>query len=510
MDLDAFLEIAPRLNETARGERMAKACAYYRGRQYKGRAFDADGYYARAGALKPGKSPAWSQREIPAVYNVVGIVARRLTRWALAGDNWCRLEIPDDPEAEDFLSKTATSARLQDVVIEGRNFAGGEGTGVVSLAWADGLPRLEAHDPACCWPLAWVDEEGGKLAAIAEVYEVEDPFAGRSAKKLLECRYWDAELELVRRRYPDPNTESGFVWREIRRAEHKLGFCPVVWWRNNHVHGCIDGEPDVPDEGRGLADEINELLCAGGITTKRNAEDTLVVKEHPSLNPGDVKKGSFNAIFARGGAEYLTQNGESARICLEYGEKRADQLFHAVGVVMVSLDVLGKATTGEALKKIFFDQTVTTQGIRTWTATHAIVPLARMLLESARVLLGRGEQLAIAPRVETKDGITTVTQRTPGPGRGDHIEVVWPDPFPATTADKQQGVTTAVNGVTGNVMSLDTALATMRDAGIPILDVEAEKRAIEEQKAANAALQAKSLGMGEEPDADDPGKSAAE
>jgi hypothetical protein len=68
------------------------------------------------------------------------------------------------------------------------------------------------------------------------------------------------------------------------------------------------------------------------------------------LNHGTVRKSATNALFSRGGAEYLSQDGASATVCETLAEKRAQRIYRASGVVIMSPEDVGKITSGEVIK----------------------------------------------------------------------------------------------------------------------------------------------------------------
>lgn len=498
VNLEAFLKQVDELPKTLRYERLERLMRYYEGTQYEARELDAAGY--RKGS--PGvygsmaRTPSWSERDPGAVWNLVGETVHELTDWTLAGDSWCQLVVADDDEAEDWLTTVTEEANLRDVVAQARSLGGATGTAAVSFSVRNGELSFDAHCSLEMWPLAWANTHSHRLAAVAKIYRGENPFAMDENDLPLVCRYWDTEREAIYER--ERQKDGSWVWREVESVAHGLGFCPVFWHpqlaRSGAHEGCPDGEKDL-----GEVDEANELLCAAGCTTRRNSDDTLVVKEDPALNPGQVRKGAYNVIFARGGAEYLSQTGESARICVDLAKLRAEHVYRRRGVVFVDHDMLGKATTGELLKRLY-QRTLKTAGrLRPDYARGLIVPLCKGLLEAGRVLARRGLTINVAPRVleDAELGVQRIEQRTPG--RSGFVTCVWPDAFQPTTADKQSAVGSA-STATGQqqVMSRQTAVAWLKSCGLPIASVERELSLIDADQTARAEQSAAALGLGPE------------
>jgi hypothetical protein len=496
--LARFLADADRLKETVRFQTLDRLDRYAQGTQYEHRELDASGYRKASPGVYGSqvRTPPWDQRDPGAVWNVIEEIVEELTNWTVSGNSWCNLKIADDPEAEDWLGEVVKLANMSDVVAEARSYGGQQGAAIVSFAFRDGECFLEAHSPKNCWVLSWRDRLRHRPSAVVSVYQGENQLARSERDLPLVARYWDEQVEALYQRTWNEQ-KQGWVWEEIDTVTHGFGFCPVYWHPQRTRNGSHEGRPDggdITDE----CDDINILCAAASLTTVRNAEDTLVVKESPQNNPGHVRKGGHNVIFATGGAEYLTQSGESASICETLAEKRAQRLYRKAGVVMADLETLGKATTGEALKRLF-QRTITTAGkLRNNYAKGLIVPLCQGLLAAARLLLGRGMALSVPPRVVKREehGDMEIHQRTPG--RSSFVVCEWPDPFPATITDLKAMIDAAVAG-TGQkqVLSRRSAVTWLKMSSLPVSNLEEELQQIEEDSEAAAKTQAKALGLGQ-------------
>lgn len=501
--LPAFLDLAKndRLKDTLRAQRLGKLEAYWRGAQYEERSLDASGYRKHTPGVygSAARTPGWNERDPGAVWNLRGEIVQEITDWTLGGDAWCRLTVEDDEAAEDWLTTVTAQANLGDVMVKARNFGGAMGIAVVSFAVRNGRYRFEAHNPRLCWPLAWRDPHEHRPSLVVKVYPGDNPLATRPGDLPLFARIWSETDELLLRRDKAPEgSQERWVWTELERVQHGLGFCPVYW----HPQ-CGDGGHEGDHDGEGTAgeiDEVNELFAAAGATTKRNADDTLVIKEDPALNPGNVRKGGFNTIFARNGAEYLSQKGESATICMQVAEKRAQHVYRQSGVAMVDIETLRGVTSGEALRRIFQRTLKTAATLRRDYAKSLIVPLCQGVLASARILLSRGFALDVPPRTTPGEGHEVMVEPRV-PGKSSYVQCAWPDPFPPTMADLQ-AMLTAASGATGGkqVMARRTAVAWLASSPLPITNVEAELEAIEEDEEASAERQQTMLGLGEPPE----------
>lgn len=503
MKLEEFLrEHASSLDKTERYQRLARWGAYMRGMQYAGRRLDIHGYLKGSPGVFPFSSrvPGWGERDIPCVWNLWDEIVKNLTAWSVGGDNWCRLEVAEDEAAEDWLGVVATTGDLGDIIARARNWGGGVGTAVVAFSVRNGVFHFEALNPTTCWPLEWADEVMHRPAAVARVYEGEAQFAKSASERPLLCRYWDAKsetspgVEQLWERYRTPIGE--WKWRKTAEVVHGLPFCPVYWHPNGEPEGRHDGDPDLCG-AEGEVDEANELFAAAGITTKRNADDTLVVHTDPSDKPaGRIRKGGFNVIYSKGGADYLSQDGASATICVDLAERRARHCYQKAGLDRIDIETLSRATSGETLKRLFHKTVATAATTRTSYARGLITPICRDVLEASRIILSRRTgKFMYPPRILPGADPKMTGIRTPG--RSSFVECVWPTPFPPTQDDKQKAVTSASAGVTGGVLSKRTALVMQEQAGVPIGNVDQELAAIEED--ANAAAEKAQAMMGLEP-----------
>jgi hypothetical protein len=496
-DFLALALLPEKLAATLRHRRLVMRERYWRGTQYEDRPLDIQGYRKASRVYGSGvRTPPWEERDPGAVWNLRGEVVSEITDWTLAGDSWCRLTVADDEAAEDWLGAVAGLTNMSDVLAQARDYGGAMGTAVVSFLWREGRCSLEAHNPRLCWPLAWRDAQEHRPAAVAMVFRGEDPFAGSDDEQPLFARIWTETDESLHERVKNPDgSEKPWRWEEVERVAHSFGFCPVYWYPQHAVSGSHEGTPDGA-ETEGEIDEANMLFAAAGVTTMRNADDTLVIREDPALNPGNVRKGAFNTIFARGGAEILSQKGESATICMTIAEKRAQHVYRQSGVVMVDVETLKGAVSGESLRRIFQRTLKTAATGRRGYAKGLIVPLAQGLLASARILLARGLALDVPPRVTSEEVLGAVKVEPRIPGKSSFVECVWPDAFPPGITD-QKAMIDAAGAATGGkqVMSRATAVAWLAASAIPITSVQEELEAIEADEEAAAERQQTAFGL---------------
>ncbi len=494
MDLNEFLDQAKDLPRTVRYQRLARLGAYFRGTQYADRPLDISGFRKDLPNV-PGsytRSPPMSERDPGATWNLVAEVVEETTAWSVGGTSWCAIDVPGDEATEMWLHAVCDQSDLPDVVADARDQGGAQGTSIVSVGVLDGEIRLETHEPEVTWCLEWANEATHTPAVVAKVYETDDLFRLSGDPPTLVARVWTTTEELWLKR--SKNLSGEWVWTQTAKASHGLGFCPVVWFPQFARKGAHDGVPDLEEPVLELVDGANYLFGAAQATTCRNADDTLVIHEDPALSQ-KVFKGAMRAIWSRGGAEYLSQNGESARVCIELGEKRSKQVYRRAKVVMPSTEDLAKATTGEALKRLFQPQLKRAGVVRRAYQKGLILPLLRMLLRLGQQLRGG---IVLPPR-ERRDealGVTVFERPVLPPKPADHICCHWPDPFPPSVADQAAGVTLAVAATAGKqVLSKETAVRVLSGLGLPISSVDEELERIEEDAEHAADIAAKTMGL---------------
>lgn len=491
MDLATFLEKAPKLNETARFKHLEKNRKYYEGTQYADRPLDASGY-SKGQGIKGTMAPAsWERRDPGAVWNLRREVVEELTSWSLGGELFCHLTIPDDVAANAWLAKAIQQMGLANACVDARNIGGSQGTAIVSFAIRNGEICIETHEPVSTWVLEWADRVSYRPRVVAKVFCEDDPFARHGDEPTLVVRLWTDREESYHRRVK--NTIGEWIWVAGDSVTHGLGFCPVYWMPQSPKDGEIDGDHDGEHTAEAI-DDANYQLAAASCTTRRNAEDTLVVKEDPSLKPTTVYKGAMGAIFARGGAEYLSQDGTSARICIEVAEKRAQHVLRASRVVIPTSEELGRATTGEMLKRLYAPMLQRCAMLREQYEKRLIVPLLKGILAAARKL-PRGS-IVLPPDVDADADLGATVITPVMPGKSSNIVVTWPQQFQPTAADRRDTIQAAVQGTGAKpVLSLRTAVAMLQSSGVPIEDVEAELDRLEEDGEKAAEQSAKALGL---------------
>lgn len=512
------------LHETGRYQRLAGWAAYYDGRQFEGRTFDEHGCYPGSMGLAGGPEgfAGWQHRRVRSVNNLALDIVEQLTQWSVVGTSWCSLRTPGDEAATEWLEGIAKESYFQHATAEVVATAGGCGSAVVSGSWRQDRVAWEVHRPEQCWPLSWVEPRDLVPLEVVKVFRQPDPYApARARPQRPEEGPWTLRYWSGRGPAGEPGIEAYYLaYRDTKgfwvidpqgpAVAHGSERCPVFWVPRGTTREerGFDGEPFFAG-AEGLIDASNELEQAGDNTSKRNADDTIVVKDKAENAPKVLRKGSLGAIFAPGGAEYLSQKGDSAKVLYELGERREAQAYRQAHVIKVDVETLSRQTTGESLKRLYFTMLNEADDVRTWAERYFVRPATEWMLAMSRDMAARGVPVSMPPVEDDADpgeggkpGKPVVRARKPG--SSSYVVVTWPQAFPPTIDDLKTA-SEAVKNATGGtqIISRETGIATMVRAGASVeggVEAEVERlRAEADEKAENTA---KGIGLATKAEAD--------
>lgn len=512
-----------RLNELCSGARfqvLDKLDQYADCRQYDRLQFNWDGqrlgYGAEAAVVWPGYVQL-DQRRPSVRYNLGKLIITRLTAMAMGEESWPEVTVPGDEDAEDYVKALATESRLQERIQEARNKGGASGTACVSFSFVDGVPRVKAHEAKHMHPLRWADKDESVLGSVLKAYRYPRTVfvdGKPTVKDFYFARYWDEQIETVWDPIPAEMAQAGTWAIGVRSysVRHGYGECPVYWTQNLPDSEREDGISDI-DGLEGTFDKINHLLSATTKGTIANVDPTLIIKDDPQKNPGSLQKGSGQAIFSKGGAEYLELRGESVKTATTLANELVRYCLNTAGVVIGDPEKMGgKAQSSVALKMLYLPMCNQSDLLRVQYGS-LIIKVLRGMLRAAR-LIG---SLEPGPAVTTEDGLRIqqkpvvilpprvemvdkpgapgeqstseeqITERTPG--ESDRLDLKWPPYFQPTMLDVQAMVD-AVSKAKGVTISQRTAVKYtapvfgVADVDQELAELAAERAmAIEEQGA---------------------------
>ncbi len=518
-----------RLSEVATSGRLFELDrleAYYRGTQDSGKMYDWDGQlmgYGGEADIKPGWYVPMKRRRPAARYDMGRLIVSRLTAMVFGEGRFPELSVEGDEDAEDYCKALVNASRLPARMVEARNLGGAIGTACMSFAFKRGNPRVEVHNAKTITVLSWADEDERVVKAVLKAYayprQVFDPASGKLKRvNYYYARYWDQEREIVWKPIPQ-SVAATQRWQAYpsKSVTHNFGFCPFYWVQNI-------AESDQPDGGsdyEGLTenfDQINQLLSAKVRGVKANCDPTLVVKMDPAMNDGSsVRKGSDNAIFSPGGADYLTLDSGAMKAAADTMEKLRAYSLDVAGVVLADADkISGAAQSAQAMRILYAPMLAKCDLLREQYGTFGLKRIILGMLEAARKLKGEvvideatGETLANAinlpPRVMAQesadaegDAVKAMVERTPG--ASSDLSLNWSPYFQPTWGDIKQA-TDAVLAANGGkaTISLKTGIAALADMyGVTDVDEEEHSLQREADEAVRRAQESMMLG-GPEP-----------
>jgi len=458
--------------------------------------------YGGEADIKPGWYVPMKRRRPSARYDMGRLIVSRLTAMVFGEGRFPELTVDGDEEAEDYVKALVEASRLPARIVEARNLGGAVGTACMSFAFKRGNPRVEVHNAKTITVLSWADEDERVCKAVLKAYayprEVFDPSSGKIKRvNYYYARYWDEKREIVWKPIPHSVAQTQ-RWQAYpsTSVEHNFDFCPFYWIQNIAESDQADGASDYEGLTENF-DQINQLLSAKVRGVKANCDPTLVVRMDPSMNDGSsVRKGSDNAIFAPGGADYLTLDAGAMAAAAQTMEKLRQYSSDVAGVVLADVEeVSGTAQSAQAMRIIYAPMLAKCDLLREQYGTFGLKRIILGMLEAARKLKEEvvvdpqtGETIANAihlpPKVvETEDpedpAHTTHEKKERVPGESSDLTLNWAPYFQPTWGDIKQA-TEAVLQANGNkaTISQKTGISSVADM-YGITDVEEELRLIE-------------------------------
>jgi hypothetical protein len=483
---------------------------YAEGRQHEALQYNWDGTrqgYAGEADIKPGWYVPLKHRRPNVRFNLGKLIVGRLTAMALGEESWPQINVSGDEDAEDYVQALATEAKLQQRLQEARSKGGAAGTAVLSFAFVDGMPRVKSHEAKHMFPLRWADRDEHVLGAVLKVYAYTRTVWVDSApkeKRFYFARYWDERTETVWDPIPQELAQTNaWSWKvPSRTIVHDYGECPVYWCQNLEDGDREDGISDI-DQLPDTFDRINHLLSATTKGTIANVDPTLVIKDDPGKNQGVVHKGEGQAIFSKGGADYLELKGESVKTAKELARELTQFCLETAGVVIGDPEKMGaKAQSSLTLKMLYLPMCNQCDLLRVQYG-GLITAVLRGMLRAARKIEGTepgpvvvtedGYRLqhkpvvVLPPRIEVEgEGDEKIEKEVPrSPGTSERIELKWPQYFPPALPDIKLAVD-AATAAQGRTISRKTGVAFTApmfgvvdiDEELALIDVEREAQAL--------------------------------
>lgn len=524
------------LCQSQRCTELDRLDSYATGKQYDNLKYDWNGSYMQyqdAADIAPGWYVPLKMRRPSMRLEIPRLVVSRFSAMLLGEDRFPQISVEGDEKAEDYVNALAEEARLRIKLQEARDKGGASGTAVMSFAFLDGKPRLQVHRSKHMHVLRWADRYDLRPAVVLKCYKYKKRvFEGGKSKEVPHyyMRLWTEDAEIVWDPVTEEMAKSGRWVDGVQSypVVHDYGECPVYWIQNLPDSDSEDGLSDFA----GMLDNYDEIdrlysaMCKG---TVANVDPTLVVHEDPGNNDGSLKKGSENAIFAKGGAEYLELSGTSIQTARELVRAMMQYCLDVSGVVMGDPDkISGAAKSAAAMRLLYQPMINQCDKLRAQYGQQGIVPMLLGMLRAAKrigsaqpgpiIVTSDGRRVQhkpvviLEPRTEVEysddaaaPGGKKKTVRTVerDPGKSERITLKWPPYFQPTQQDvaAQVGASVQARGV---LISPKTATKSVQNM-FAIGDVEQELIDIEVQKQLDAERYPGPEQFGDEPGAKPPG-----
>lgn len=486
--------------------------SYFRCKQYEGLRYDWDGRYRGYGGdadISPGWYVPLKRRRPSTRRNLPKLIVKRFTNMVFGEERWPQLIVEGDENAQDYVRALSEAAGMKGAMQLLREKGGAQGTAVASFAFVSGRPRVTVHNAKHITVLQWADRSDLRPAQVLEAYSYpRTVYAvdGRSREvTFYAARYWDENVEVVWDPIPDELARNGTWSTAVKsyQVAHGFGFCPVYWTQNLPDADATDGLSDYDGEEDNF-DEINRLKSATVKGTVANVDPTLVIKEDPATNNGLVRKGSENAIYSRGGAEYLELRGDAIKTAEALLKMMGRDVLDAVGCVLGDPDKMSaQAVSGEALRIVYMAMLAQADILREQYGRKMLVVMLRDMLRAAKAIASRpgqvvrtedGQRLELVPSVQLSKRVVDGSLVDRNPGTSDEITLNWGPYFPATWQDHKTAVeaTTMATGKK-SLITRRTGIEAMAPI-FGIADVDAEEEELDAQAVEDAAMMQAAFG----------------
>lgn len=381
-----------------------------------------------------------------------------------------------------------------------------------------------------------------------------------ATKAKLYRRVIDAQRDVTMLPADARTDDAEIKWVEdtTQTFEHKLGFCPVVWYA--HMRGCvsideIDGraihalslseieghdlalsmrhraavyggdptlcefgvEPGYNPAATGRAPGLPATPAGGKMTsTNQPTGQYLPAQTGPARKKGISQTWQYEDDKAR--AEYLVLPPDAVKVLDEDAHDLRQKIAEALAVVFMDPENVKFAATvsGKALETLRERQLNRCDQIRDDFGDGFLVPVTCMLLRIVRVTVRSGAALRLAGAAKVAELLQRFeTEGAPAVAEGAPAVVHWTDPnitlrwgdyFKPDAADEQQIITGVVAARTAKIITRRTAVEKIQrifnieniDQAVDTLEAEAD-----EHGSLESAVKAMASPKGEDEDEDE-------
>jgi hypothetical protein len=361
----------------------------------------------------------------------------------------------ENADAAEGLERIAKDCYLNEVMIDAAT-RGSVGSAAVLLRVLKNRLFFSVMNTQFLTPV-WQDDAPDTLAKVIELYKTKGralkalgyPIADDdAAKDFWFRREWDAIAEA----WFDPmpvskeNDPQKMVVDTKRTVSHKLGFVPIVWMKNLPGGDDIDGKCTFA-KAIDTNIEIDYLLSQGGRALKYQSDPTLMIKEPATGQGGSLVKGAGNAITvgADGDAKLLEMSGDGTNALLEYVRLARQVALESIHGNKADADKIAAAQSGRAMELMNQALIWLADKLRISYGEKGLLQLYRMIAKaSQKAQLVDSEGQKIPPIATDKP-----------------FALKWPAWYSPTWSDKLNEANALTALTQGNMLSKETATASL-------------------------------------------------
>lgn len=390
-----------------------------------------------------------------------------------------------------LLAGLVREAKLNRVMREATRRALSLGTAAVAWKIIDGTFSAESWDPKFCQP-AFIPGRFPLLSSIDYRFKFTREVDGQAktfiARQLVDASRWVVwqPVEEIAGREPE--------WGASESVEHKLGFCPVVWFIVGERCGEFDGTsiyaPLLP-----LFDDLNYTSSQQARALYQNLDPQLVIKGVSESDVEVLKKGSNTWPLPKDADAHLLESNGSF---VTMAEKRIDALkkwcLDACAVILNDPERVSGGQSGSALSLLLNPMVVASDDLKEEVGDAGFVQVLRQMVAA----LEHPALVAVRKRLGA-------TKLPTGPWHTLPVQLHWGPFLPSTPADALAAAQAAAQAVGIGAISRAAAsrfLAAhfgIADSEADMEEVEADEDRQDKRVVATTRNTEVALGLDEEP-----------
>ena len=411
-------------------------------------------------------------------FNFARILSDRLVSKIMGAQTKPKFTVETDPLTDEYLRVIQRNALFGARLIEPLRRMFVAGSVFVRFFIEAGTIKMEHYLSKYCFPTF---DAAGELETIEVRFVFRDTNdrdeEGNPKKKwfrLILTQFLDRKYAPVE--FKEDEKFEDIKWTIENEVEHNLGFVQGEWFRTFEVQNKVDGIPLIMDV-LGFIDELNYNLSQSSQVLQYNQDPQLVINGLDEEELDQLIKSSLKAwnLGREGKASYLETTLESVERASEFRDKITVKMTDIARIILMDPEkVVAHAQSARALEVLHGPMLDLINEMRPFIEASLIKLLTKIAVTNL-VVGKRGEiQPVSVPRGFVPQNLMGLTAQ-------------WPPVFAMTMDDLQKKVGVAVQASNNRLISKETGMGWIaKDFGVE--DLEEEKRKIEEDMKAEAAL----------------------